>query len=160
MLWKVLHFYWVNVILPACFTLRVACSRRSHSEERCEVKRSSLPSPPLLFIAFFTLHRSPLSERLEQAKRKKTVKTQNTVSFSCQSKQCCINFPHELTCQILTDQSIEIERRAWPTRDHGEKLKATVFPACNSCLNFRIRGHFEFKIFIVWHINTTYFIWI
>ena len=31
----------------------LACSRRS--------------VPPLLFIAFFTLHRSPLSERLEQA---------------------------------------------------------------------------------------------
>ena len=31
---------------------------------------TSLPSPPLLFIAFFTLHRSPLSERLEQAKPK------------------------------------------------------------------------------------------
>ena len=30
--------------------------------------RASLPSPPLLFIAFFTSHRSPLSERLEQAK--------------------------------------------------------------------------------------------
>ena len=29
--------------------------------------RTSLPSPPLLFIAFFTSHRSPLSERLEQA---------------------------------------------------------------------------------------------
>ena len=29
--------------------------------------RTSLPSPPLLFIAFFTPHRSPLSERLEQA---------------------------------------------------------------------------------------------
>ena len=29
--------------------------------------RASLPSPPLLFIAFFTSHRSPLSERLEQA---------------------------------------------------------------------------------------------
>ena len=29
--------------------------------------RTSLPSPPLFFIAFFTLHRSPLSERLEQA---------------------------------------------------------------------------------------------
>ena len=28
---------------------------------------TSLPSPPLLFIAFFTPHRSPLSERLEQA---------------------------------------------------------------------------------------------
>ena len=46
----------------------VACSRRSDSGEQCEVKRSaSLPSPPLLFIAFFTSHRSPLSERLEQA---------------------------------------------------------------------------------------------
>ena len=29
--------------------------------------RTSLPSFPLLFIAFFTSHRSPLSERLEQA---------------------------------------------------------------------------------------------
>ena len=29
--------------------------------------RTSLPNPLLLFIAFFTSHRSPLSERLEQA---------------------------------------------------------------------------------------------
>ena len=29
--------------------------------------RTCLPSPPLLFIAFSTPHRSPLSERLEQA---------------------------------------------------------------------------------------------
>ena len=29
--------------------------------------RTSLPSPPLLFIAIFTSHHSPLSERLEQA---------------------------------------------------------------------------------------------
>ena len=33
--------------------------------------------------------------------------------------RCCINFPHELSCQILTNQSIKIGRRAWPTRDHG-----------------------------------------
>ena len=32
-----------------------------------EGTRASLPSPPLPFIAFFTSHRSPLSERLEQA---------------------------------------------------------------------------------------------
>ena len=32
-----------------------------------EGSRTSLPSPPLLFIGFFTSHRSPLSERLEQA---------------------------------------------------------------------------------------------
>ena len=37
-------------------------------KEREKIKaRESLPSPPLLFIAFFTSHRSPLSEHLEQA---------------------------------------------------------------------------------------------
>ena len=49
--------------------MNLACSRRSDSGERCEVKRSAKKiksSPPLLFTAFFTLHRSPLSERLEQ----------------------------------------------------------------------------------------------
>ena len=49
-------------------SLLLACSRRSDSGERCEVKRSAkklkareeeLPSPPLLFIAFFTS--APLS---------------------------------------------------------------------------------------------------
>ena len=55
---------------------------------------------------------------------RKTKLTQNSVFFSCQSKQdsrCCINLPHELTCQILTNQSIKIGRRVWPTLDHGEK---------------------------------------
>ena len=58
--------------------------------------------------------------------------TQNSVSFSCQSKQdlrCCINFAHELTCQILTNHSIKIGRRAWPTRDELSSLPVidTVF---------------------------------
>ena len=38
---------------------------KAREGERCS--RTSLPSPPLLFIAFFTSHRSPPSERLEQA---------------------------------------------------------------------------------------------
>ena len=45
-------------------------ARKNKSEEGGEVRegtRTSLPSPPLLFIAIFTSHRSPLSERLEQA---------------------------------------------------------------------------------------------
>ena len=56
---------------------------------------------------------------------------------------------------------------AWSWR---AKSKATVFPACNSWLNFRVRGQFEIKILIVRRINTTksrlpapdttYFIWI
>ena len=52
--------------------------------------------------------------------------TQNSVSFSCQSKQdsrCCINFLHELTCQILTNQNIKIARRAWSTRDCEKSQK-------------------------------------
>ena len=39
------------------------------------------------------------------------------------------------------------------------KSKATVFPACNSWLNFRVRGQFEIKILIVRQKYTTYFIW-
>ena len=38
------------------------------------------------------------------------------------------------------------------------KSKATVFPACNSWLDFRVRGQFEIKILIVRHLNTTYLI--
>ena len=91
--------------------------------------------------------------------------TQNSVNFSCQSKQlsrCCINFPHELTCQISINQSIKIGRRAWPTRGHGKKRSSPpVF--LNKWLNFRVRGQFEIKILIVRghsDINTTYFIWL
>ena len=36
--------------------------------------------------------------------------------------------------------------------------ETSVFPACSSWLNFRVRGQFEIKILIVRHINTTYFI--
>ena len=42
----------------------------------------------------------------------------------------------------------------WPW---WEKSKATVFPACNSWLNFRIWGQFEIKILIVRHINNNIF---
>ena len=68
--------------------------------------------------------------------------TQNYVSFSCQSKQvsrCCINFPHELTCQILTNQSIKIGRRAWPTRDHGKKRSSppVFFKKLAECLRLK-----------------------
>ena len=59
----------------------VACSKRSDSGERCRVKKaiksrgglgreglSPLPLPRFYFLALlFTSHRSPLSERLEQA---------------------------------------------------------------------------------------------
>ena len=58
----------------------VACSKRSECGDRCEVKKAmksrgrlevpSLTSPPpslLFFAVLFTSHRSPLSERLEQA---------------------------------------------------------------------------------------------
>ena len=75
-------------------------------------------------------------------------------------------FPHELTCQILSNQSIKIGRGAWPTRDYGEKgEKRLPSPPVflNNWLNFRVRDQFKFKMLIVLghsDINTTYFIWI
>ena len=66
---------------------------------------------------------------------KDTTRWHKTLSASAISKQvsrCCINFLLELTCQIMTNQSIEIGLRAWPTRDYGEKsqkhLKAGWIP--------------------------------
>ena len=91
--------------------------------------------------------------------------TQNSVNFSSQRKQdsrCCINFPHDLTSQILTNQSIKIGRRACSTRDHGQKDKrakvtfvltfvtalkgrhrADIVCECNSLKNFDICGGIE-----------------
>ena len=40
---------------------------RTFVKDSYKRSRTSLSSPPLLFIAFFTSHRSPLSERLEEA---------------------------------------------------------------------------------------------
>ena len=46
----------------------LACSRRSDSGERCEVKRGAKKAQfPSTFHRFFTSHRSPVSARLEQA---------------------------------------------------------------------------------------------
>ena len=47
--------------------------------------------------------------------------------------------------KILTNQSIKIGRRAWPTRGHGKKrLSPPVF--LNNWLNFQVGGQFEIKI--------------
>ena len=87
--------------------------------------------------------------------------TQNSVSFSCQNypvSRCCINFPHELTCQILTNQSIKIGRRAWPTRDHGKKRSSRLYFQkagwiFASEVSLKSGGGHSDK-------NTTHFIWI
>ena len=49
----------------------------------------------------------------DSSKRDKLA-TQNSVSFTYQktSFQILHHFPHELTCQILTNQSIKMKRRA------------------------------------------------
>ena len=65
-----------NPAMITCWIL--VCSKRSDSGERCEVKKAmksrgglgALPLPRFYFFALlFTSHRSPLSERLEQAKQ-------------------------------------------------------------------------------------------
>ena len=66
---------------------------------------------------------------------------------------CCINFPHELTCQISTNQSIKIGRRAWLMHDFGYKSQKQLHQ-----LNFCLRGQFEIQILIMQLINATYFL--
>ena len=67
----------IHVNSPSTFFFKLPL-KKPKFKERTFVKnsykrsRTSLPSPPLLFIAFFTSHRSPLSERLEQASLKLT----------------------------------------------------------------------------------------
>ena len=101
---------------------------------------------------------------LEKDSKKHHKLTKNSVSFNCQSKQvsrCCINFLHELTCQILTNHSIKIGRRAWPTRDYGEKSEkplSSLLVFLNDWLNFFVRDQFEIKRLIARghsDINTT-----
>ena len=71
-------------------------------------------------------------------------KTLLASTISKHVSRCCIHFLHELTSQILTNQSIKIGRRAWP--------KVTVLSAYNSWLNFRVRGQFAIKIIMMRHI--------
>ena len=145
---------------------RKRCHRKSdfrlwqatHFSTKNPVKKPAMNNRRLLIAAVFYFVR-PVEKYIKNHHKL----IQNSVSFSCQSKQvsrCCINFPHELTCQILTNQSIKIGRRAWPKRDHGKKRSSSpVF--LNNWLNFRVWDKFEIKILIVLgdsDINTTYFI--
>ena len=65
--------------------------------------------------------------------------------------RCCINFPHELTCQILTNQSIKIGRRAWPTRDYGGKSQKDVKAGWIFASEVSLKSKVQL-------MNTTYFI--
>ena len=68
----------VNTIQLYVFHLfhSLACSKRSDSGERCEVKK----------VLLFTSHRSPLSERLEQAIHSLKGKTRQ------QNEKTCTNY--------------------------------------------------------------------
>ena len=50
-------------------------------------------------------------------------KTLSAPAISKQVSRRCKNFPHKLTCQILTNQNIKIGRRAWSTRDSEKSQK-------------------------------------
>ena len=61
---------------------------------------------------------------------------------------------YELTCQILTNQSVQldVERDQRVTMVRKVKSNWHVFPACKNWLNLSFRGQFEIKILIVRHI--------
>ena len=135
----------------------------THFSTKHPINKSAMNNRRLLIAAVFHFVH-PVEKDIKKHHRTSWHKTMSAsaVKNSKQVSRCCINFPHELTCQILTNQSIKIGRRAWPTRDHGKKRSSPpVF--LKNWLNFRVRGQFEIKILIVQghsDINTTYFIWI
>ena len=78
-----------------CFD--VACFKRSDSGERCGVEKAAFPLSPLLLPRFyffalpFTLHRSPLSERLEQASFDDFVRTQKRTQSHHVLRTICLD---------------------------------------------------------------------
>ena len=71
--WQTWKQFWKKIKVIATWHCSGNSLFQAFSGERCEVKRSAKkikplsPVPPLLFIAIFTSHRSPLSERWKQA---------------------------------------------------------------------------------------------
>ena len=84
-------------------------------------------------------------------------KTLSAAAISKQVSRRCINLPHELTCQILTNQSIKIGRSAWPTREHREKCQKQL-----PSLHVNVKAGWIFASGVSLKsmrlINTTYFI--
>ena len=93
----------------------------AHFSNKNSINKPVMNNRRLLIAAVFHF-----MHPVEKDSKKHHKLTKNSVSFSCQSKQvsrCCMNFLHELTCQILTNQSIKIGHGAW-------SWKLSVFPAC------------------------------
>ena len=89
--------------------------KRRISQPKNSINKPAINKRRLLIAAVFHF-----MHPVEKNSKKTSQVDKNSVSFSCQSKpvsRCCISFLHELTCQILTNHSIKIRRRAWSTRD-------------------------------------------
>ena len=65
-------------------------------------------------------HLIPFSHAIE---KRLALRYTHSPAISKQVSRRCINFPHELTCQILTNQNIKVGRRAWSTRDSEKSQK-------------------------------------
>ena len=63
----------------------------------------------ILIAAVFILYMQWTVKNMTSWRRK----TPSASAIRKQISRCRIHFPHELTCQILTDQSIKIRRRAY-----------------------------------------------
>ena len=91
----------------------------THFSTKNPINKPAMNKKTLLIAAVFHFVH-PVKKDIEKHHKL----TQNSVSFSCQSKQLWrryINITREFTCQILNNQSIKIGRGAWPTSDHGKK---------------------------------------
>ena len=102
----------------------------AHISTKNSINKPAMNNRRLLIAAVFHF-----MHPVEKDSKKHHKLTKNSVSFNCRSKQvsrCCINFLHELTCQILTNQSIKIGR-SWSVINAWlwwAKWKASVLYAC------------------------------
>ena len=88
----------------------------AHFSTRNPINKPAMNNRRILMEAVFhCVH--PLEKTVKNIKR--WHKTLSASAISKQVSRCCINFLHELTCQILTNQSIKTGRRAWLMHDFG-----------------------------------------
>ena len=95
--------------------------QEAHSSTKNSINKPTMNNRLFMAAVFHFVH--PIKRQLKTS-QVDTKLCQIQLS-SKQVSRCCINFPHVLTCQILTNQSIKIGRKVWPTRDYG--WKTSVF---------------------------------
>ena len=86
-------------------------------------KQTSHELRTILLAAVFHFVHQVENDSLKHHKMTQNSQSLSAPAISKQVSRRCINFPPELTCQILTNQNIKIGQRAGSTRDSEKSQK-------------------------------------